>query len=105
MVSKPEPSIQYEGKAYEKAPTDDINTSTTQGGALSSDEQKLARLEGTISSLQEEINTIMKMHTDEGKQGLHDWQSEDKNEGGAKYSMVHLLVVFVASMGLGAFLI
>ena len=74
---------------------------------MSSDEQKLQKLEGTISNLNDEINKIMKMHTDEAssKEGLHDWQNEDKSDGGAKYTMVHILVVFVAALGLGAFLV
>ena len=108
VAPKQDGVISYENApkkdSYEKAPTDEINT--TQSG-LSSDEQKLVKLEGTISGLQEEINKITRMHTEEGgnKEGLHDWQNEDKGEGGARYSMVTLIIAFVFSMGLGAFLV
>ena len=91
------------GIGYEKAPTDDINKSTVN---MTDDEQKLAKLESTISTLQSEIDKIMKMHTDDsgGQEGMHDWQSDDKSEAKHPYSMVHLILVFMASVALGAFL-
>ena len=52
---------------YEKAPGDDINVSYRQSdtsGFVSMDEKRrLGKLEGEITSLQNEVDKIMKMHT------------------------------------------
>ena len=51
----------------------------------------------------------MKMHTDGSKdQGkLYEWQTSDGDkpgEGGAPFTIVHLIIAFLLSAGVGAFM-
>ena len=87
---------------YEPAPRDNINENTD-------DVQKLTKLQNEISTMQAEIDAIMKKHTEEGSQDkIYEWQTSDDNKpgsSGGKYGNISLLLVFIICAFLGAFMV
>ena len=59
--------------------------------------------------MQAEIDAIMKKHTEDGNQEkIYEWQTSDDSKpgsSGGKYGNVSLLLVFILSAFLGAYLV